>query len=117
MSRVLIVEDEPIIGLDVSDHLVQAGLQTVGPATTVSKALEMMADAGCDAAILDVRLGGETSEPVAHELRRRGIPFLTLSGYGENLPDAFGEAPRLIKPVRMPQLIQSVRDLLAQPGT
>lgn len=113
MTRVLILDDEPIIGLDVCDHLVQVGIKPVGPATTVTKALELIQAVGCDAAILDVRLAGETSEAVALELRRLGIPFLTLSGYAEELPRAFGAAPRLVKPVRMPLLIAKVRELLA----
>jgi DNA-binding response OmpR family regulator len=68
--RVLIVENEFMIGLDVSLHLASAGYDVVGPVGSVRKALKL--EPRCDVAVLDVNLGGETSEPVARKLRASG---------------------------------------------
>jgi DNA-binding response OmpR family regulator len=61
--------------------LKKAGFDVVGPAGIVAEALKLVSTEGCDAAILDVNLGGGTSAPIADELRERGTPFLVLSGY------------------------------------
>src|SRR6516165_7200455 len=97
--RVLIVEDEFFIALDIGQQLADEGFEVVGPAPSVSKALGLVAEPGCDVAILDVNLGGETSEAVAHKLQESHKPFVVLSGYSteDKLP-WFGSAPVLPKP-------------------
>ena len=74
--RVLVVEDEFMIGLDIGQQLASAGYEVVGLATSVAKALKLVAQSGCDIAVLDVNLGGETCEPVAQKLRASGKPSL-----------------------------------------
>ncbi len=97
--RVLVVEDEILIALDITQILAGAGFDVVGPANSVAQALDLMKHIGCEAAVLDVNLGRETSECVALELKERGRPFLTLSGYSrEQHPTAFSGAPALTKP-------------------
>jgi DNA-binding response OmpR family regulator len=109
-SRVLIVEDEFFIAFDIGQQLADAGFEVVGPAPSVAKALKLVADQGCDVAILDVNLGGETSEPVAEKLRESETPFVVLSGYASDsrLP-WFGGAPVLSKPLRMENLVAALR--------
>jgi DNA-binding response OmpR family regulator len=70
-----------MIGLDISQQLADAGFEIVGPAMSVAKALRLVGQAGCDIAVLDVNLGGETCEPVARKLRESGKPFVVLTGY------------------------------------
>lgn len=112
--RVLVVEDDALLGLDISQQLADAGLEVVGPAVSVAKALKLMTEAGCDMALLDVNLGNETAEPVAIELRARGTPFIVLSGYsGAQHPPSFVGAPLLAKPVRPEVLIAQVRKCIA----
>ena len=109
-KRVLIVEDDALLGLDIANQLTNAGLEVVGPATSVAKALKLIAESGCDAAVLDVNLGKETGAPVALELRARGTPFVVLSGYSsEQHPAAFRGAPFLSKPTRPDVLVAMLR--------
>jgi DNA-binding response OmpR family regulator len=106
--RVLIVENEFMIGLDVSLHLASAGYDVVGPVGSVRKALKL--EPRCDVAVLDVNLGGETSEPVARKLRASGKSFVVLTGYFEdNLPSSFKDATILTKPPRMDDVLAAVR--------
>ena len=113
MKNILVVEDEPILALDLCDQLAGAGFAVVGPAFDAAEGLELVARMDCDLAILDVNLGRETSEPVARELRRRGIPFVIVSGYScEHHPPAFKGAPLVAKPIRIGTLIAEMKKLL-----
>src|SRR5215467_6030165 len=104
--RVLVVEDEFMIGLDIGQQLANAGFEVVGPAPSVAKALSLVAEQGCDVAVLDVNLGGETSEPVARKLQESDKPFVVLSGYSaDNKQPWFGNATVLSKPLRMDDLV------------
>jgi DNA-binding response OmpR family regulator len=116
--RVLIVEDEFFIALDIGQQLADKGFEVIGPAPSVSKALRLVAEPGCDVAILDVNLGGETSEPVARKLQESDKPFVVLSGYStDNKLPWFGRAPVLPKPLRMDDLVAALRDCIdAPPG-
>jgi DNA-binding NarL/FixJ family response regulator len=70
VARVLIVEDEALVALDVARQLTEAGLTIVGPAVSVASALKLIEQGGCDAAVLDINLGRETSDPVVQELAK-----------------------------------------------
>ena len=107
------MEDEILIALDITQILAGAGFDVVGPANSVAQALELIRRDGCEAAVLDVNLGCETSERVALELIERGRPFLTLSGYSrEQHPAAFSGAPALTKPLQPELFVTEVRRLL-----
>jgi DNA-binding response OmpR family regulator len=100
-----------------SNWLADAGLEVIGPATSVSKALRLVGEVGCDVAILDVNLGKETAEPVARELRARGTPFVVLSGYSsEQHPPGFHGAAVLSKPARPSVLVAILAKLLSCKG-
>jgi DNA-binding response OmpR family regulator len=113
-KRVLVVEDDALLGLDIAQQLTDAGFDVIGPAISVAKALELMGRAGCDIAVLDVNLGSETAAPVAVELRTRGTPFIVLSGYsGNQHPRDFHGAPILAKPARPAELVATLLNALA----
>src|SRR5205809_525198 len=98
-TRVLLVEDEILVALDIAQQITDAGFEVVGPSTSVAKALKLIVERGCDVAVLDVNLGHETAEPVAQRLRARGTPFVVLTGYSSaQLPSGFEGALVLSKP-------------------
>ncbi len=108
--RVLVVEDEPIIALDIRQQLASAGFEVLGPATSVANALQLIAEPGCDVAVLNVNLGNETSEPIAQKLQASGKPFVVLSGYPtDNLAPSLKGTTFLTKPVLMAELVAAVR--------
>lgn len=100
--RVLIVEDEFLVGEALYEFLMELGHTPVGPAVNVREALELLRTGTIDCALLDVKLGnsGEVSIPVADELRARKIPFAVLSGYARDagMANRYGDAPWLSKP-------------------
>ncbi len=82
-KRVLIVEDEMLVALLIEEFLLDLGCTTVGPCGSVEMALDTARTEVFDLAVLDVNLGGKKVYPVAEFLEQRQIPFLFLSGYGE----------------------------------
>jgi DNA-binding response OmpR family regulator len=82
--RVMVVEDELLISMLIEDTLADEDCIVIGPFTSVSEALRAAQDAVIDLAVLDVNLRGEKVYPVAEVLEARGIPFLLLSGYGND---------------------------------
>jgi PAS domain S-box-containing protein len=110
VPRILLVEDEPLVALEIAHMLKQGGFETVGPARTVSQALDLLKSKGCDAALLDINLGKETSELVALELSRLNTPFISVSGYSRaQQPPVFNGAPALAKPLRPELLIAEIK--------
>ncbi len=81
--RVLVVEDEVLVSMLVEDMLADIGCIVVGPAPRVDIAVEMASNEEIDAAFLDVNLAGVRVFPVADVLAQRGIPFIFVSGYGD----------------------------------
>jgi DNA-binding LytR/AlgR family response regulator len=95
---VLIVEDDPIIALDLEDRILGFGVSMVRTAGNVTRALEMIADRAPDFVLLDIGLVREKSFAVAERLDVLEIPFAFVTGYGADVPAAFAQKPRLPKP-------------------
>ena len=115
--RVLVVEDDYLISLLFDDMLTAAGCVVVGPLPRLTDALEAAANENCDAAVLDVNLGGERVYPVAKILAARHVPFIFVTGYsGDALPREYAEQPRIAKPFRAAQLLGALSNLIEMPG-
>lgn len=115
-KRILVVEDEALVALDICDALERSGYDVEGPASRLEAALELARSAPLDAAVLDANLAGEPAFPVADELARRGVPFLFASGYSDlkNFPAAHQSVTRIEKPFDRTQLVQAVGRLLSE---
>ena len=99
MARVLVVDDEALIAMMLSDLLTEFGHETVGPAHSEGQALELVQSAPIDAAILDVTLGDQDCFAIAQALGERGIPFAFATGHGaQSMPDAFRAQKTVSKP-------------------
>jgi CheY-like chemotaxis protein len=98
-ADVLIVEDDPLLRLDLEDTILRLGVKSVRSAANAALALEMIAEREPNLALLDVGLVREKSFAIAERLAGLGIPFVFVTGYdATNLPDAFADRPRLTKP-------------------
>ena len=98
--RLLIVEDEYMVADHIGMLLEDFGCEVAGYASTVGEALELIGRERLDGVLLDGNLNGDSSAPVAVELRSRSIPFVVATGYGrlELNAEALNGAPRLAKP-------------------
>ncbi|WP_165690761.1 response regulator [Consotaella salsifontis] len=114
--RILIVEDEAMIALDLEMSLEDAGAEVVGPAMDIETALDLATDEDdeIDAAILDVDMHGKDAFAVAEALAARGVPFLFHTGHASQaeLRRRFGDVPVCIKPTRHDVLLHHLAKLV-----
>jgi DNA-binding response OmpR family regulator len=111
-ARVLVIEDEFEVGLDIQSTLSDAGFHVVGPVMTMEAALKAAEQGGCDVAVLDANLNGENAGRLASILTDRGVPILVVSGYSRKfLPLALSDAPLIAKPFDPARLVAAVRRL------
>jgi CheY-like chemotaxis protein len=98
--RLLIVEDELLIALELQHIVEQLGGTVVGPAGSVEEALQLLSETTPDAALLDANLREHRVTPVAQACRDRSIPFALVTGYGRLELDEplLQSAPRAHKP-------------------
>ena len=113
--RVLIVEDNFVVA-DALRYLIDGldGLvTTIVP--TLDRAFAALAADRVDVAVLDINLNGTSVVPLAEHLHARGIPFLFLTGYGDDqlLPEHLRTYPRFDKPVDAEPFVRTLRELAA----
>jgi CheY-like chemotaxis protein len=99
---ILVVEDEPVIAIDIREALRCAGA-SVAQARTVREALDK-AEAPClSAAVLDHRLSDGDTSPVCERLGVRGIPFVLYTGFDrvEGPCSAGGHVRKPVPPQRL----------------
>jgi CheY-like chemotaxis protein len=115
MKRILLVEDEAMIGMMMRELLSDYGMFVVGPCCSLNEALAE-ASGEFDGAFLDLNLSGEFVYPVADRLRERNIPFAFVTGYdGATLDRRFEGAPILQKPITRECLELQLNSMLGTP--
>ena len=112
--RLLVVEDEALVAMLVEDELTEAGATVLGTAATVEDALHRIeaacADGGLDACLLDMNLGGRSALPVADRLAQRNVPFIFMTGYGDDLGEgSHAGVPTVRKPFDPEHLVHVLR--------
>lgn len=112
-GEVLVVEDNLIVAMDVSDMLTDLGADTVHSTGSVTEAMRILSEHPINLALLDVNLGQETSLSVAQRLHAAQIPFLLTTGYGESkgILEEYPAAPVLKKPYVATGLRQALSKL------
>lgn len=111
---ILIVEDDPIIGLDLWETLEVAGATVVGPAHDVVGALALLERSSVDAAVLDNLILGGDSRPIADLLSQRGITFLFHTSHRDGLQKRYPSVTIIDKPSRPGELIRTLQAHLAK---
>ena len=111
--KILIVEDEAPIALSLASAVAQAGGVVIGPTAAVAASFALMADHALDGALLDIRLRGETSFPLADVLAVLGIPFVFVSRMSSALmPYPHRDRPLFDKPYELHHVIAALARLL-----
>jgi CheY-like chemotaxis protein len=114
--RFLIVEDEPLVALELVDGLTVAGVDVVASVGESKEALDVIESSQFDAALLDGNLNGQRVDEIAAALTRHCVPFAFVSGYGrDSLPLAFREVALLNKPFSQSQVLETAERLIT-PG-
>jgi CheY-like chemotaxis protein len=116
--RVLIVEDELLLALELQSLLESLGCEVIGPVPSVPRTLQLLARERPDLALLDVNLGGRSVAPVAAALKLRGIPYVLVTGYNDldAREPGLRDAARIDKPVNRRRLLQVLAQM-AKPAS
>ncbi len=113
-ARLLVVEDDAILLMELEAILRAAGAEIVGLCRTVNEALTTLQSEHISAAVLDVKVGKETIAPVARQLGRRGTPFVFYTGQVANDP-ALAEwsgCEVIAKPAKTKAIVATVAEVL-----
>ena len=108
--HILVVEDDYFIANDLVATLEAAGATVVGPAASVSVALNLIEQADrIDGAVLDINLQGEMAYPVAKALLERAVPFVFATGYNrQSIPACYAHVPVYEKPLEPRQITKAM---------
>ena len=115
--RILIVEDEPVIALEI-ETIIQERLPHAETtmACSVCEAMALL-DSGVELAFLDIDVTDGKTYPLALELRLRRIPFVFVSGAArDDAPDGLAEERLVPKPFAPGDIIRQL-DALAERRT
>jgi DNA-binding NtrC family response regulator len=113
-ARILVVEDDFIISMELESILAEAGAEVLGPCRTAAQASALIEANNISAAVLDFRLGLENSLPVAQKLTRHRVPFVFFTGQ-VNTARIRAECPdaKIIpKPFQRCTIVAAVADML-----
>lgn len=116
--RVLVVEDEPLVAMELMMEIEDGGGIPLGPATSCEQAIALIRAERPDLALLDGNLNGEKIDRVADELAGNRTPFAFVSGYNrEHLPGGHAHRPMLGKPFLGAEVRAMLDRLAAEAGT
>jgi len=109
----MLVEDDPLVAMDLEMVLLAAGYRLIGPAGSCRQALSMLRREAPDLVILDINLHGEMAFAVFDHLDELGRPFIIASGHSRYVvPARHAHRPFLQKPCDANVLLRTVRSVL-----
>ena len=111
-KRVLVVEDEALIGMIIEEFLGGFGYSVVGPIENMQAAILLAATEKIDVAVVDINISGQVATVVADKLIERGIPFLFVSGYEKMRGARYASIPLLRKPFQPEDLRDAIERVL-----
>ena len=108
--RVLVVEDELVIGIDLAERLSENGYSVLGPFSRRAEVDEWLAHNTPDAAVIDLQLPDGSCEHALRLLRDRGIPVVAFTGE-DLIPWALRDMPVVTKPAPVHQVVAALQKL------
>lgn len=115
--RILVLEDEFMVALELSHILKGFGVEVVGPTGRAADALKRLERERVDAALLDINLRRGDSLDVARTLLQRNVPFAFVTGYETmSLPEPLDSIPRIVKPAAKERLRDLIEEFGRQPS-
>lgn len=113
--HVLVVEDEAFLAFEMVENLEALGAVPLGPIASVEEGLRFIETADrIDAALLNVMLRRQEAFPVADELRKRGVPFVFVTGSDKAVKARFPGVPLHPKPADMAAIVLTLASIVAE---
>jgi DNA-binding response OmpR family regulator len=111
-QRLLVVEDEPLIAIDLRVMLEREGARVV-LAHSIPEALEYATYPALSAGVLDFHFGSENAEPICEALTRRQVPFIFFTGLAERRSERWLATPVVPKPAAPETIIGALKFVLS----
>lgn len=113
--KILVVEDDALIAMELGERLTDLGHTVLGPAHTLAEAEALIARERPDAALLDANLAGQSSVGLGVRLVEQGVPVAFCTGYDhvKGAPPELASAPILVKPYGDDELRAALQKLVA----
>jgi len=111
-ERVLIVEDEPLIALNMRAILEREGASAV-VARTMPEALRYAESPALSAGVLDFRVGTENADPICEALNRHDVPFIFFTGLAGQLSSRWAATPIVLKPAEPERILGALKFVLS----
>ena len=116
--RLLLVEDELVVGMFMQEVLETIGYRPTNPIGHLAEAVAAAKSERFLGAVLDMNLHGEIVYPLAELLSAQRVPFLFVTGYAPHTIDPrFASIPILQKPVLEEQLSVALQTVLGRRAT
>lgn len=116
-GRVLIVEDQFPLALDIQKTLRDAGYRIVGPAGSHGEVERLVRRGGLDAAVIDADSRRSAPFAVADWLAAEGVPFAFLVSDASRVPHEHAHRPQISKPWSAAALLDTVEQMVeGRPG-
>ena len=112
--RILLVEDDVLIGMMLADMFDALDLPEPAQATSNEEALALIASEPLGGALVDINLGDEKGWPVADALAAKDIPFAFTSGGGDVIPPAHAHRKLITKPFRISDIEAALEEFGAE---
>jgi two-component SAPR family response regulator len=117
--RILIVEDNFVVANALKYLIDGYGGSVAAMVPSLERAFEALAAGPVDIAVLDINLNGISVVPLAEHLRAERLPFVFLTGYGDEalLPEHLRGQPRFDKPVEAERLVRGILESVHRNAT
>lgn len=107
--RIMLVEDDILVGLDHADRLKRAGAEIIGPFALVKDAIKHVESGDkLDAAVIDFVLADTNSEELQDTLDNHDVPFVIVTAYPRVLVRRDRSHAVLSKPATTEELCDTV---------
>lgn len=112
-DKILVVEDNALLAMEMRFILEDAGYQVVGPVSSVAEGLDLANTRNdLDIAVLDINLAGEMSFPIAEALKAKGVPFVFCTGYEHpDTPASLSDCSFMQKPINERSLLSRLAEV------
>lgn len=114
MHRIMIVDDEALVLLDLVLTVESLGFDVFCDSTSIAEAMKYLGDDKPDAALLDIDVGGTPVWPLARALKLRGVPtvFVSANHAHQELKSEFAHCPAIDKPASTGDITQALNEVL-----
>lgn len=119
-ARILVVEDDHLVAMNIESALLDAGMVVTGIASTAEKAVELGEATRPDLAVMDIRLAGKRDgvEAALELFERFGIRCVFASAHYDEATRKRAEPARPLawipKPYQTDALVRAVHEVLAK---